>query len=97
MNIIKLLLLLTAFALVGCGNKEIDKEIKKEYKIKQEIDGKYLYTMVICENDIYMIDYAYINSVEIDSLTDVKNEYLKAQKVLNNYKKIENEIHNINN
>lgn len=87
----KTLILLTALSLIGCGYEE-----RKNLEIKQEINGKYLETILWSYNDDFP-DIAYYNIIVIDSSTNVKSEYKKAEKVLNIYKKIQNEIHNNSN
>ena len=89
----KVTFILTIFLAVSCGKKE-----KIGYRREQKIEGNFLYTMVVRQDVGYLElkEYAYFNALEIDSLTNPKKEYLKAKKILNHYKKLNNEIHNIN-
>ena len=70
------------------------KQNEKEYTIIQKsIDGE-LITKV---SDNYSTFYVYYSRIKIDSTTSVKKEYLEAKKVIEQFKKIDNEIENINN
>lgn len=88
------LLILTAIILSSCGYKE--EEQINEFKIKQEISGKFLQTMIKYDKGDIFQEIVYYDIVEIDSITNAKKEYEKAEKILKQYKKVKNEIHNIN-
>ena len=70
------------------------KQKERKYSIIQKhYDGE-LHTKV---DDNYSTFYIYRSVIKVDSSTDVKKERLKAEKAIEQFKKIDNELKNINN